>query len=76
MSWSLECGENEASFRSTHVSVEPVIDVDPDVAQGNRDHIRYWNSLSDREFDIESHEAIVASGLHNFRSCRIPVRSN
>ncbi len=75
-SLSLGSGEKEVSSRTTHVSAEPLIESAPGDAHGNGDHIRYWNSLSDREFDIEAHEAIVSSGLPNYRSCRIPVRSN
>ncbi len=79
--YSLSLGfvEKEASSLTTHVSAvstEPLIESAPGDAHGNGDHIRYWNSLSDREFDIGAHEAIVSSGLPNYRSCRIPVRSN
>ena len=31
--------------------------------------------LSDTEFSIQVHEEIVASGVHNFVGCQIPVRS-
>ncbi len=75
-SLSLGYVEKEASSLTTHVSAEPLIESAPGDAHGNGDHIRYWNSLSDREFDIGAHEAIVSSGLSNYRSCRIPMRSN
>ncbi len=73
-SLSLRSSEKEASSGTTHVSAEVLIESAP--GNGNGNHIQYWNSLSDREFDIEAHETIVSSGLPNYRSCRIPVRSN
>ncbi len=75
-SLSLGSVEKEGSSLTTHVRAEPLIESAPGEAHGNGDHIRYWNSLSDREFDIGAHQAIVSSGLPNYSSCRIPVRSN
>ncbi len=75
-SLSLGYVEKEASSLTTHLSTEPLIESAPGDAHSNGDHIRYWNSLSDREFDIGAHEAIVSLGLPNYRSCRIPVRPN
>ncbi len=69
---SLGSVEKEASSLTTHFRAEPLIESAPSEAHGNGDHIRYWNSLSDRELDIGAHEAIVSSVLPNYRSCRIP----
>ncbi len=35
----------------------------------------YFKSLDDREFDIQVHEAVVASGVPNYKGCRIPLRT-
>ncbi len=62
---SLGSVEKEASSLTTHVRAELLIESAPGEAHGNGDHIQYW-----------AHEAIVSSGLPNYRSCNIPVRSN
>jgi hypothetical protein len=35
----------------------------------------YFNSLDDREFDIQIHESVVTSRIPNYRGCRIPLRT-
>ncbi len=35
----------------------------------------YFKSLDDREFDIQVHEAVVASGVPNYKGCHIPLRT-
>ncbi len=34
-----------------------------------------WESLSDQQFIIQLHEAVIASGVPNFVGCRVPLQT-
>lgn len=39
------------------------------------EQLAYFETLDDDQFEIEVHEAVVASGVPNYLSCRIPLRT-